>query len=296
MFRARSKDVEIEYARDGDPAAPAFLLCMGAGEQLILWPQSLVSALVEAGYQVIRFDYRDTGLSTKFEAAGPVDLGALIGKLQTGQPLSLPYSLSDMAADAISVLDDAKVEKVHVAGLSLGGMVAQAVAVEHPGRVRSLTSIASTTGDRHLPPPDPRTVMMMYDVPPGAALQAWIEARVAAMTAMQGSRYRASPGEIRRAAEASVKRDLTPAGVTRQIAATIVAPPRGEALKAFGEPALVIHGTDDAVISPDCGAFTATCLSGGIHVQIEGMGHGFSEELAQIWAGHMIEMAAHIDR
>jgi len=296
MSRAKSNNAEIEYFRDGDPAAPAFLLCMGAGEQLILWPQSLVSALLKEGYQVIRFDYRDTGLSTGFEAAGPVDLGGLVGRLQAGEPVSVPYSLSDMADDAVSVLDATGIDKAHVVGLSLGGMVAQAIALNHPKRVLSLTSISSTTGDRHLPPPNPRTVMMMYGVAPGAPLEAWIDARVAAMTAMQGSQFRASTDEIRNAAEASVKRDLNPAGVTRQIAATIVAPPRGEALKALTAPALVIHGTDDDVILPVCGAYTAVCLSASTLVQIDGMGHGFSEELAQIWAKHMIELANRIDR
>jgi pimeloyl-ACP methyl ester carboxylesterase len=296
MSRAKSKNAEIEYRRDGDPAAPAFLLCMGAGEQLIFWPQTLISALVAAGFQVLRFDYRDTGHSTWFDAAGAVDLVGLVGKLQTGELASVPYSLSDMADDAVSVMDAADVAKAHVMGVSLGGMVAQTIAIDHPERVLSLTSVASTTGDRHLPPPNPRTVMMMYAAAPGAAIETWIDARIAAMTAMQGSRYRASPEEIRAAAEASVKRGLNPAGVTRQIAATIVAPPRGDALEAFASPSLVIHGSDDDVISAACGEFTADRLPASSYVQIEGMGHGFSEELAAIWAAHMIELTASANR
>lgn len=296
MPRANVNGIAIEYVVSGDPAAPAFLLFMGAGEQLILWPQALVDGLVDAGFRVVRFDYRDAGLSTKFDAAGPVDLGALIGSLQAGWPLPVPYQLADMAEDAIGLLDHLGIERAHLAGLSLGGMVAQAAALAHPERVLSLTSIASTTGDRQLPPPNPRVVMQMFMVASDAGEAAWVEARIQAMTAMQGSRYRAAPEEIRAAAEASVRRSLAPAGVTRQLAASIVAPPRGDSLKQFKRPVLVMHGTDDAVIAPQCGEYTALCAPESTYVRIEGMGHGFSESLMPIWVGHMVSVAQRASR
>jgi pimeloyl-ACP methyl ester carboxylesterase len=196
-----------------------------------------------------------------------------------------------MARDAIGLLDHLDVKKAHLAGLSLGGMVAQAAALAHPQRVLSLTSIASTTGDRHLPPPNPGVVMQMFAVDPAAGADAWIEARVRAMTAMQGGRYRASPEEIRSAAEQSVRRSRSPAGVTRQIAASIVAPPRGEALKHFEPPVLVIHGSDDQVIAPTCGEYTAKCAPNSVYVPVEGMGHGFSESLMAVWSEHMVAIA-----
>jgi len=291
MPRAEINGVEIEFAASGDPAAPAFLLFMGAGEQLVLWPRALVDELTAAGFRVIRFDYRDAGLSTKFDEAGPVDLVRLIGDLQSGQEVTVPYQLTDMGRDAIGILDSLGIEKAHVAGLSLGGMVAQTVALSHPERVLSLTSIASTTGDRRLPPPNPGVVMQMYSLPPGAGEDAWIDARVQAMTAMQGSKYRASTAEIRAAAEISVRRSVAPAGVTRHVAASIVAPPRGEALKQFRRPVLVIHGTDDAVMSSVCGEYTAACAPDSTYVPVEGMGHGFSESLMAVWSEQMIALA-----
>lgn len=291
MSRVRAGAIELEYVREGDAAGPAFLLLMGAGEQLVMWPNALIKALTAAGFQVIRFDYRDAGLSTKFEEFGPVDLGSLVGALIAGKPVSVPYTLSDMARDAIAVLDDCGVARAHVAGLSLGGMIAQVLAIEHVGRVSSLTSIASTTSDPGLPPPNPAVVMKMFALPPGSPPESWIEARVEAMTAMQGTAYRATEEEIRMAAEISVRRNLAPAGVTRELAASIVSPPRSEMLKQFELPALVIHGTADEIISPACGAHTAACLPNSTFVPIEGVGHGFSEALMPVWAEQLIAMA-----
>jgi pimeloyl-ACP methyl ester carboxylesterase len=291
MPKASVGRIEIEYETDGDRGAPAFLLFMGAGEQLVLWPNTLIQDLNKAGFQTIRFDYRDCGLSAKFDAAGPVDLGALVAALQSGTPEATPYQLSDMARDAIGVLDHLGIDKAHFAGLSLGGMVAQAAAIDNPGRVLSLTSIASTTGDRHLPPPNPDVVMQMFAVAPHAGADLWIEARARAMTAMQGSKFRASPEEITAAAEQSVRRSLSPAGVTRQLAASIVANPRGKALKGLQAPVLVMHGTEDQVISPLCGEYTAKCAPDSVYVPIEGMGHGFSDELMSVWSEHMIAVA-----
>ena len=291
MPKAQINGVEIEFAVSGEPTGPAFLLFMGAGEQLVLWPQALLDELTTAGFMVIRFDYRDAGLSTKFDDAGPIDLGRLIGDLQWGRGVKVPYQLTDMGRDAIGILDSLGIEKAHLAGLSLGGMVAQTVALSHPERVLSLTSIASTTGDRQLPPPNPGAVMQMYSLPPDAEESAWIEARVQAMTAMQGSKYRASAAEIRSAAEITVRRSVAPAGVTRQVAASIVAPPRGEALKQLCRPVLVIHGTDDSVMSSACGEYTAACAPDSTYVPVEGMGHGFSESLMAVWSGPMIALA-----
>jgi pimeloyl-ACP methyl ester carboxylesterase len=291
MPRARAGNIEIEYVRHGDAAAPAFLLLMGATEQLVMWPDALIDALAGAGFQVVTFDYRDVGLSTKFDASGPVDIPKLAGDLIAGQPVSVPYTLSDMARDAVAVLDDSGIAVAHVAGLSLGGMIAQVMAIEHPSRVLSLTSIASTTGDRDLPPPTPGAVMTMFAVPPGSADQAWIDARVAAMRAMQGTAYVATEVEMRAAAEASVKRNLSPAGGTRHIAASIVTPPRGELLKAFQRPAQAIHGTDDQVMSPLCGKRTAESLPKGRLIMVEGMGHGLSRTLMPVWAEHLIALA-----
>jgi len=291
MPRVQTGSVKIEYVRDGNAAAPAFLLLMGAGEQLVMWPRTLISALTDAGFQVIRLDYRDAGLSTKFDAFGPVDLGALVAALMAGESVSVPYTLSDMARDAIAVLDDCGIARAHIAGLSLGGMIAQTIAIEHSGRVSSLTSIASTTGDHHLPPPNPAIVMQMFALPSDAPPEAWIAARGTAMTAMQGTVYQATAEEIREAAAESVRRNLSPAGVTRELAASIVSPPRGEGLKQFKRPALVIHGTADQVMSPACGAYTAECLPNGTFVPIEGMGHGFSNALMPVWAEHLIAVA-----
>jgi pimeloyl-ACP methyl ester carboxylesterase len=211
--------------------------------------------------------------------------------LQTGGAVSVPYQLADMAEDAIGVLDQLGLRQAHFVGLSLGGMVAQTASIAHPDRVLSLTSIASTTGDRDLPPPNPAAVMQMLAAGPDGDEQMWIEARVQAMTAMQGSQYRAPESEIRAAAKASVQRSLCPDGLTRHIAASIVAPPRGEALKGFGRPVLVIHGTEDATISPLCGERTASCAPGSTYVPVAGMGHGFSENLMQAWVPHIIAVA-----
>ncbi len=155
MPRAHANGIEIEYEEFGDAADEPMLLIMGLAAQLVLWDEAFCTALAERGYRVIRFDNRDVGLSTKFDHLGMPNLLAVMSARMLGQSVAAPYLLSDMAADAAGLLDALDVDAAHVVGASMGGMIAQTMAIEHPARVRSLTSIMSTTGDPSLPPPTP---------------------------------------------------------------------------------------------------------------------------------------------
>jgi pimeloyl-ACP methyl ester carboxylesterase len=269
MPRAQTGGVELEYEVVGDPGARPLLLVQGLGAQLVSVEEGFCAELAARGFLVIRFDNRDVGLSTRLDGAGPPDLAAI----WQGDHASLAYTLDDMADDAAGLLDAIGVPAAHVAGISLGGMIAQLVAIRHPGKVLSLASIMSTTGDRRVGQPSAEGAGVLF-TPMPAERERYLEQAVAnARLALAGSAFPLDPDAIRRGAARSYDRAYDPAGVARQLAAALAAGDRTEALRSLRVPALVVHGEVDRIIGVDGGEATAAAIPGARLLRIPGLGH-----------------------
>lgn len=283
MPQARVGSLTLEYDRFGAPSDPAVLLIMGIGSQMILWPVSFCRALVDRGFQVIRFDNRDVGLSTKLDGLGIPDLGALMAAVATGTPPQAAYTLSDMANDAIGLLDVLGIAKAHIVGASMGGMIAQMMAIEHPSRALSLTSIMSSTGDPGLPQAKPEAMAALLTPAPDQERETLIKRFMDTFTVIGSPGYPAAPGELRRIGEQVIDRGVSPTGFLRQLAAILGSPPRGPLLKAVRIPTLVLHGEDDPLVPVECGIATAKATPGARLVTVPGMGHDFTEALSTVF-------------
>jgi len=276
MPRAKANGIEIEYEVFGSPDDPALLLVMGLGAQLIAWDDDLCRLLVEQGFHVIRYDNRDVGLSTKFDAAGVPDLTAVLTALTTGSPVEMPYTLEDMADDGIALLDALGIERAHIVGASMGGMLVQAMAIRHPDRVLSLCSIMSTTGSREVGQPDPEAIALLMAAPPSNRDEA-IEAGI------RGAKVLGSPGfpydeaKARASLGASYDRMNYPQGTARQLVAIVGCEDRTPGLRQLKVPTLVIHGEDDKLLTPSGGRATAEAIPGAELLMIPGCGHDLPE-------------------
>jgi pimeloyl-ACP methyl ester carboxylesterase len=272
MPKVKANGIEIEYDTIGNPASPALLLIMGLGGQLIHWSQDFCRQLADKGLFVIRYDNRDTGLSTKFEAAGLPDMSAMIQSLMQGRSIDVPYSLNDMADDAAGLLDALDIGKAHVCGSSMGGMIAQSLAIRHPQRVLSLISIYSTTGNPALPPPQAEGMEALM-TPPPAERQAYIEYNVKTLKTIAGTGFAYDEQFIRSISARAYDRAFYPQGVGRQMMAVMAQENRKPALASVAVPALVIHGTADPLLPPEHGRDTADAIPGAKLMLVEGMGH-----------------------
>jgi pimeloyl-ACP methyl ester carboxylesterase len=269
MPRAQTGGVELEYEVVGDPGARPLLVVQGLGAQLVSVEEGFCAELVARGFLVVRFDNRDVGLSTRLDGAGPPDLAAI----WQGDHASLAYTLGDMADDAAGLLDAIGVTAAHLAGISLGGMIAQLVAIRHPEKVRSLASIMSTTGDRRVGQPSAEGAGVLF-TPMPAERERYLEQAVAnARLALAGSAFPLDLEAIRRGAARSYDRAYDPAGVARQLAAALAAGDRTEALRSLRVPALVVHGEVDRIIGVDGGEATAAAIPGARLLRIPGLGH-----------------------
>jgi pimeloyl-ACP methyl ester carboxylesterase len=270
--RVKANDIEIVYDTFGDANAPPLLLISGLSAQMIGWDAEFCAQIAAQGYWVIRFDNRDVGLSTKFDDAGAPDLLALIQALVHGEALQAPYTLRDMADDAVGLLDALEIESAHVVGASMGGMIAQTVAIHHPGRVSTLTSIMSTTGDPELPPPKPEVVAVLV-TPAPMDREPYIEQSIHNQRVLSGPGYPPDAVRARERAGRAFDRGIHPAGVGRQLAAIITSGSRKEALKSVSVPTLVIHGDADPLVPVEAGIDMANAVPGAQLLIIEGMGH-----------------------
>jgi pimeloyl-ACP methyl ester carboxylesterase len=269
MPRAQTGGVELEYEVVGDPAARPLLLVQGLGAQLVSVEDGFCAELVARGFLVIRFDNRDVGLSTRLDGAATPDFAAI----WQGDHASLAYTLDDMADDAAGLLDAIGVAAAHLAGISLGGMIAQLVAIRHPEQVLSLASIMSTTGDRRVGHPSTEGAGVLF-TPMPAERDRYLEQAVAnARLALAGSAFPFDPDAIRRGAARSYDRAYDPAGVARQLAAALAATDRTEALRSLRVPTLVVHGEVDKIIGIDGGQATAAAVPGARLLRIPGLGH-----------------------
>jgi pimeloyl-ACP methyl ester carboxylesterase len=283
--------VRIEVEDSGPSGAPVLLLIRGLASQLIHWPEAFLAALSQAGFRVLRFDNRDAGLSQKFHESGVPDLGAVIG----GRA-SPPYTLADMAADAVGVLDARGVERAHVAGMSLGGMVAQHVAFSHPARCLSVTSIMSSSGAPGLPPATPEAMEALTSTPADPTDRECVIAHnMRTQRVIESPAYPPTAAELREYFERGYDRCYCPDGSQRQMAAALADGSRAERLSRVAVPMLVLHGADDPLIHPACGEDTARRVPGAKLEIVRGMGHDVTTANAPIVAGHLIAHARSVD-
>ena len=279
MPQIAANGVTLEYEAYGDPANPPLLLIMGLGAQLTLWPIELVEALVARGIYVIRYDNRDIGLSSKFTGAGVPELPAVFMALMSGKVPALPYTLADMADDAAALLTALGIDKAHIVGASMGGMIAQLVAINHPTRVLSLTSIMSTTGNPTLPQAKPEAMAALMERPTTAELTDILALGLRISRAIGSPAYPAPEDRLRARIERDFRRSFHPTGPARQMAAIVADGDRRERLKAVTAPTLVIHGEDDPLVPVEGGKDTAAAIPGAKLLTIPGMGHDLPLEL-----------------
>jgi len=278
-MKAQANGIEIEYETFGEPANPAVLLIMGLAAQLTRWPLPLVEELARRGYFVIRYDNRDIGLSTKFDNAPMPALPTLIAAMMAGQKPDVPYTLNDMAADAVGLLDALDIERAHVMGASMGGMIAQLVAASYPDRVLSLTSIMSSTGNPALPPSKPEAMAVLTSRPTGGDREAAIAYGVRSDRVIGSPAYPVEESVLRARVERDFDRMYYPVGPGRQLAAVVAGGDRRAAIRTIGVPTMVIHGVDDPLVLVEAGRDTAANIPGAEIVEIPGMGHNLPEPL-----------------
>ncbi len=282
--------IEIVYDTFGDPSSPPMLLIMGLGAQMIAWDEEFCSELASHGYWVIRFDNRDVGLSTKLDEAGIPNMLAMLRSQMQGETVEAPYTLRDMANDVVGLLDGLEIDAAHIVGASMGGMIAQEMAIRHPDRVLTLTSIMSSTGNPDLPPPKPEALSVLV-TPPPSDKQAYIEHGIEAWKVLSGPGF---PPDNDRIAERAVRffdRGLSPAGTSRQMAAILASGSRVEALGSVKAPALVIHGDSDPLVPVEGGIETGDSIPGAKLLIIEGMGHDLPPSLAPQVIAAIVEHA-----
>lgn len=277
MAHARNGDVQLWFETFGDPTRPTLLLVNGLGSQCINFDEALCRRLAgEGDLQVVRFDNRDMGRSTWFDDVPP-DLGAVARAVAAGEVPDVPYTLSDMAADAAAVIDAVGADSAHVLGVSMGGMIAQTLAIEHGDRLRSLISVMSTTGDRDVGQSSSEARELLMSPPP-------TDRESAMDRAVAGIRVWGSPAfvdeeRIRATAAAAFDRAFHPAGTARQMMAITAGPSRTEHLRGVAVPTLVIHGDADTLVDPSGGRRTAEAIAGARLEIVEGMGHDYPPPL-----------------
>lgn len=269
MSRAASNGIELEYETFGDPADPTLLCISGLGGQLVSYDEAFCLGFVDRGFHVVRFDNRDVGLSTKIDVE--LDLMASIVAALSGGPADAPYHLADMADDAVGLLDHLGVDEAHILGVSMGGMIAQSVAIRHPQRTRTLTSIMSTTGDPDVGTPRPDILPLLLEPAP-TERAAYIERQVAMSRAI-GSPEAFEEDRARVRAATEYDRCFHPAGVGRQFLAIVSSGSRTAALRDLDVPTLVIHGDADPLVDVSGGERTAEVIDGAELLILEGMGH-----------------------
>ena len=282
-IRANGISIEVEDSGPGGPGEnrPVVLLIMGLGMQLVAWPPQLVQALVDAGYRVVRHDNRDVGLSQHLDALGKPNLIWEGIKYKLGLTPRAPYSLRDMAADSLGVLDALGLDKVHVVGVSMGGMIAQRLVLGAPPRVRSLTSIMSSSGARGLPQAQRRVTRALLARPANNSLQAVGDHYVKLFKIIGSPAFPTPEGDMRERIQHGLERAFNPVGTMRQMLAIVADSDRADALGRITAPTLVLHGKADPLVPYAHGEDTARRIPGARLVGIDGMGHDLPPGVVQ---------------
>ncbi|WP_340017578.1 alpha/beta hydrolase [Paenibacillus sp. FSL H3-0457] len=281
MNMLKVNGIELIYDSYGSETDETILLIAGLGTQMIRWTVPFCEILAARGYRVIRFDNRDTGLSTHFNHHNTLDFEAIAKTLVSGQLPVIPYTLDDMTDDTIGLLDALGIKNAHVVGRSMGGMIAQLVASRYPERVLSLTSIMSTTGNPELPPTSPDVMALMTRPAPNPMEDeaGYLAHSVAFARRIAGTGYPFEENEYHSIIREEVQRAYDPGSIGRQIAAIAVSGDRRPQLEKVKVPSLVIHGVEDPMFVPACGKDTAHAISGAEFMLLEGMGHDLPAQL-----------------
>ncbi len=291
MPKTTANGIEIHYEEQGDPAAPAMLLIMGFGAQLTLWPDELVEALAAQGFRVIRYDNRDVGLSQKFDGVKAPGLVKMTLLSKIGFTPKVPYTLADMADDGVGLLDALGIERAHIVGASMGGMIAQHVAARHPDRCLSLTTVFSTTGNPKLPPARPEAMKALITRPDSTVEGVLVEHGMMLARTIGSPGYPAPEDRLRERTLASVRRSFYPEGPTRHLSAIVADGDRRAMLRDIAVPTLVLHGEDDPLVPCEGGRDTAASIPGARLKTIPGWGHDLPLELVDELAGAIGEHA-----
>ncbi|MGY1730912.1 alpha/beta fold hydrolase [Geodermatophilus sp. SYSU D01045] len=286
----RAGDVELAYETFGSAGDPPLLLVMGLATQMIGWPDEFCRMLAERGLYVVRFDNRDIGLSTHLDDAGAPDVLAVMG----GDHSKVPYRLADMADDTAALLDALGIDSAHVVGASMGGMIAQSLAVRHPERVRSLTSIMSTTGDPAVGAPAEAAIGVLL-APPATDRESAVQRAVDTYRVIGSPGFEFDEHGLRERAGLSFDRAHNPAGVARQLAAILASPDRTADLARVAVPTLVVHGEHDALVNVSGGRATAAAIPGAELLVVDGMGHDLPREVWPQLVDRITELAARAD-
>ena len=277
MPKANVNNIEIEYETIGDPISKPLLLIAGLGSQMLAWSDEMCEILANRGFFVIRFDNRDIGLSTKFEDASLPDFLEINAAYSRGEIPKVPYTLEDMADDAVGVLDALNIDKAHICGASMGGMIAQILAYRHPSRVLSLAVIMSTTGNPELPPSKPE-ILMQFFAPVPSEREAYIDEMVKRDSLIYGNfTYNENQGRDYRTIE--YDRCYYPDGIVRQLAAMAVPGNIKPKISAIRAPTIVIHGSEDPFNHIEAGKEIAAEIPGAELLILDGMGHSFPREV-----------------
>ena len=269
---ARANGIELCYEIFGDAGAEPMLLIMGLGAQMIHWDDEFCRQLAARGFRVIRFDNRDIGKSSRMTGGKRLTPFEMLKLRFLKIPVAAPYTLSDMAEDTVGLMDVLGIKSAHLVGASMGGMIAQELAISFPQRVRSLTSIMSTTGHPKVPPPT-REAAAVLMAPPPATKEEYFERFAQTWKILRAGSFPQDEALDRARAERTYERGLNPAGVGRQLRAVLASGSRKERLRTVTAPTLVIHGTVDPLVRPEGGKDTAASIPGAKLLMIEGMGH-----------------------
>lgn len=282
-MRITARGVSLEVDDQGSPGGEPLLMIMGLGMQLIAWPDELVRLLLERGFRVIRFDNRDAGLSQGLDDAPAPHLGWAAMRYLLHLPVPSPYALRDMADDALGVLDALGIERAHVCGASLGGMIAQHLAAEYPQRVKSLVLMMSSSGSRKLPHADMHTLRGLMERPSGSHPDVLVDHLERVFEVIGSPAYR-DPARLRERVRAATARAWRPAGTARQLLAVMADGDRSELLSRIAAPTLVIHGRDDPLVPVACGEDLARRIAGAILDVVPGLGHDLPDALLERFA------------
>lgn len=291
MPKATANGIELHYEEHGDPSHPPMLLIMGFGAQLTLWPDELVEELAGHGFRVIRYDNRDIGLSHKFDgvkAPGIIKM-TLLSKI--GLTPKVPYTLGDMADDGAGLLDALGIEKAHIVGASMGGMIAQHFASRHAHKTLSLTSIFSTTGNPKLPPAKPEAMKALITRPKSMEEDVLVDHGMMLARTIGSPGYPSEEERLRERTRATIQRSVYPEGPTRHLSAIVADGDRRPMLKDIAVPTLVLHGEDDPLVPCEGGRDTAASIPGARLKTIPGWGHDLPLELVDEVAGAIAEHA-----
>ncbi len=294
MAKIRANGIDLEYEISGPKGGASILLIHGFGQQLIAWPEEFVDGLAKAGLSVIRFDNRDTGLSQKWDEQIP-DFGAMMAAARERRKPEVPYFLRDMAADAAGLLDALGIASAHILGASMGGMIAQLVALDHPKKTRSLIEIFTTTNDAGLPPSSAEAHLALTTPAPVSDRASVIAHVLKSRRAYASTAFAIDEDRAAELIGRAYDRCFYPEGAQRHWAAILASPPRGKRLRALKLPALVLHGTADTLLPPAHGRHITECIQGAEYHEIEGWGHDIPQGVIPLLHGFILPFVERVE-